>query len=85
MPTVLRVDGFRAIIFLPPREHGPAHVHVLKANGEIVIELATDDEPQRVRDVYGMTGRDVIRAFRIVEDHSAMLWTEWRKYHGDQA
>jgi hypothetical protein len=83
MPTVLRVDGFRVIIFLPPREHDPAHVHIVKANGEIVIELASDDEPQRIRDVYGMKGPDAIRAFRIVEEHSTMLWTEWRKYHGD--
>src|SRR5439155_17759960 len=31
MPTVLRVGPFRVIIFLPPREHRPPHVHVQTA------------------------------------------------------
>jgi hypothetical protein len=31
MPTVLHVGGFQVRIFLPPREHGPARVHVRKA------------------------------------------------------
>lgn len=39
MPTVIQRDGFRVVIFLPPREHGPAHVHVCKAGTEVVITL----------------------------------------------
>ena len=31
MPIVFRLDGFEVVILLPPREHGPAHVHVTKA------------------------------------------------------
>lgn len=38
VPTVLRVDGFRVVIYLPPREHDPPHVHVWKGDGEVVIK-----------------------------------------------
>ena len=48
VPTVLRQDGFRVIVFLPPREHGPPHVDVQNTDGEVVIELATTGVPQHV-------------------------------------
>ena len=50
MPTVLHRDGFRVVIWLPPREHGPAHVHVFARGGECEFWIApgsviTDDVP----------------------------------------
>ena len=82
MPTVLRQAGFRVVIYLPPREHLPPHVHVSNAEGEIVIELSTDARPQVIRDAVGMRSTDVVRAFRIVDEHSAFLLDRWRTYHG---
>lgn len=82
MPTVLRVAGFRVVIFLPPREHGPPHVHVRNAVGEAVIELAGARRPQVLRSVAGMRTPDVVRAFWIVEDHTEFLLAKWREYHG---
>ena len=82
MPTVLRRAGFRVVIFLPPREHAPAHVHVQNAGGEVVIELASGTRPQGIRSVAGMRTPDVVRAFRIVEDHAEFLLATWREYHG---
>jgi hypothetical protein len=32
MPTVLRIDGLRVVIY--PNDHRPAHVHVKGADGE---------------------------------------------------
>ena len=78
MPTVLRVDGFRVIVFLPPREHPPAHVHVQNADGEAVIGL----DPVMVREAAGMSNADIVRAVRIVQAHRQQLMTEWRKHHG---
>lgn len=82
MPTILRVAGFRVAIFLPPREHAPPHVHVWNAAGEAVIELASPRRPQVLRSVAGMRTPDVVRAFRIVEDHTELLLVKWREYHG---
>lgn len=70
------------MIFLPPREHEPPHVHIRTANGEVVIELAAPDRPQSIRYVAGMRTSDVTAAFWIVEEHTNYLLERWREYHG---
>ncbi len=40
MPTILRQQGFRVIIYL--NDHLPSHVHVLKGNGEVRIDLGNE-------------------------------------------
>lgn len=82
VPTVLRVGGFRVVIFLPPREHAPPHVHVRNADGEAVIVLAAGDRAQAVRDVAGVRNSDVVAAFQIVEEHADYLLESWRQDHG---
>jgi hypothetical protein len=78
MPTVLRENGFDIVMLLPPREHGPAHVHVRKAGGEAVIVLSS----LAVRKVEGMRSADVVAAVGIVADHKSELLAAWRKHHG---
>ena len=78
MPTVLREDGFDFVILLPPREHGPAHVHARKAGGEVVI-LLSSLVVQRVKQ---MRSADVVTAVSIVADHQDELLVVWRKHHG---
>ena len=51
MPTVLHIDGFQVRIFLPPREHGPAHVHVRKAGAGVVINLPDGNQPLVIREI----------------------------------
>lgn len=82
MPTVLRAGGFRVVIFRPPREHRPPHVHVRNADGEVVIVLAAAGKAQIVREVTGMRADDVAAAFWIVEEHADYLLQRWREYHG---
>ncbi|MGQ0767160.1 MAG: DUF4160 domain-containing protein [Gemmatimonadota bacterium] len=82
MPTVLQVDGFRVRILLPPREHPPPHVHVVRGGGEVVILLPRAEGPVAVRTVYRMRAVDVIAAVRLVEAHLAQLQAAWRQYHG---
>jgi len=82
MPTVLRRDGFRVIIFHPPREHQPPHVHVRNAVGEVVIELETLDRSQHVRDVTGMRDHEVAQAFWLVEENSELLLARLKEIHG---
>jgi hypothetical protein len=37
MPTVLRIDGLRVVIY--PNDHPPAHVHILGPGWVVVIDL----------------------------------------------
>ncbi len=83
VPTVLVVAGVQVRIYLPPREHGPAHVHVVKAGGRVVVSLGDERTAPSVSSVVRMTERDARRAFRIVEAHRDTLLAAWRRYHGD--
>lgn len=82
MPTVLRVAGYQVMIYCTKREHGPPHVHVRNANGEVVIALATAGKPQIVRQYVGMRVREVATAFALVSDHAEFLLGRWRSFHG---
>lgn len=82
MPTVLDHDGFKVRVLLPPREHGPPHVHVSKAGGSAVIVLPVDDHPIAVRSVAQMKDADVVNAVRLVERSVTVLLAAWRRYHG---
>ena len=39
MPTIIKQDGFRIVIY--PNDHLPSHVHVIKGDGEVRISLNT--------------------------------------------
>ena len=80
MPTVLRIDGFQVRIF--PNDHPPAHVHVYKAGTVVVLELRTGEDKLSVRSLAGMLDSDVVKAFRIVEEHQEFLQTKWEELHG---
>lgn len=82
MPTILSIDGFVISIRLPPREHGPPHVHVWKGGQHVVISLGDAHVGPALRDVPGMNKLDVARALRIVESHQEFLVLTWRRLHG---
>ena len=82
MPTVLEQEGFQIKVFLPPREHGPAHVHVYKAGGVAVINLPDATQALTLRSVSKkMRNADVVAAVRLVEANVETCQTDWRKYH----
>lgn len=81
MPTVHDESGFQIRIYLPPREHAPPHVHVLKSGAEVIINLGDAGRPPEIREVHGMRTRDVLRAYRLVERLNAELIEKWREYH----
>ena len=83
MPVVLLVKGFQVRIFLPTREHGPAHVHITREGGEVVIVLNAPEQGVSVRDVRGMKPADVRQAVAIVEANADYLRQQWREYHGE--
>jgi thiazole synthase ThiGH ThiG subunit len=72
MPTILRQDGFDVMIYTD--DHPPAHSHVWKAGGELVVNLGDDDTPPSIRSGNGrMSPRDARRAVIIVEDNQQVL------------
>ena len=91
MPTISFESAFRVLILNPPREHGPAHVHVWLGRGkgatEVLIALGepkhSEDAwgPISVREVRGMRDKDVVAAVRLVEAHRVLLRTRWREVH----
>jgi hypothetical protein len=81
-PIVLRAGGFSVRIYLPPREHEPPHVHVVGVGGEAVITLGDANRPPALREVYRLRAPEVLRAYRLVEEHQTELLVQWRKYHG---
>lgn len=80
MPTVLRFEGMRAVVY--PSDHRPAHVHVIGAGGEAVFNLNCPDGPPELRESYGFSRPDVGRIKTVLTAHLAVLCAEWRKIHG---
>src|ERR1700722_12543604 len=62
MPTVLRVDVLRFVIW--PNDHAPAHVHVFSAEAEAKIELGEEGGYPRLVDNRRMKRVDLARALR---------------------
>ena len=83
VPTLVRDGEFRIRIYGPPREHPPAHVHVLKGHeASVIIRLGVNGEAPVVREVYDMKPRDVVHAYRLVQQHAALLMAAWEHMHG---
>ena len=75
--------GFEFEYTSPPREHPPPHVHVEKgAEGLVILRLALPGKPLAVRHVYKMRNSDVVRAYRLVEQHHEAILQAWRALHG---
>ena len=77
LPTVLRSGGFNVLVFAPPREHPPAHVHVWKAGRTCVVTL---NPVALVRNE--MSRSDSREAVSLVDANVAYLLVTWRSLHG---
>ena len=76
MPTVLRIDGLRVVIY--PNDHPPAHVHVLGPGWVVVINLIELE----VREAIACDEREARRVLRLIAGHQATLMEAWRRFHG---
>jgi hypothetical protein len=79
MATILRSNGFDFRIHT--NDHSPAHVHVIKDDGEVIIELGDEDNPPVLREIYGMRDRDVAIAYNLVKEFKTKLLNGWRGIH----
>jgi hypothetical protein len=89
MPTIKRQGGFEVIINTRD-EHLPPHVHVIKAEGVVVINLGNARTPPYLDDeedgAIEMSKKDVRKALEIVTEHQRDFlnrwWEIWRQIHG---
>ena len=81
MPTVLRINGLRVVIW--PNDHRPAHVHVKGAGGEAVFNLHCPEGPPELRESYGFKLPDLTRIAGALAAAIAALCAEWEAIHGD--
>ena len=76
VPTVLRIGGFRVVVY--PNDHPPAHVHVLGPGWTVVIDLTMSC----VREVINCSEREARDVLRRVVERRAELIEAWRRIHG---
>lgn len=79
MPTVLRFDGLRVVIY--PNDHSPEHVHVSGANCEAVFELNCPEGPVALRESYGFTTRQLRRLAEQLNASLSLLCGAWERIH----
>ena len=77
MLTILRANGFRFVII--PDDHNPPHVHIYKAETELIINLGIGSDEPAIRNVYRMTNRDIGIAFALTEIHNDKFLSQWQE------
>jgi len=81
MPTVLRFEGLRAVIY--PNDHRPAHVHVIGRGNEAVFNLNCPRGTVEVRENYGFSRPEIRHIVRVLSDQQAVLCNAWKSIHGN--
>jgi hypothetical protein len=80
MPTVLKFEGLRVLIY--PNDHRPAHVHVIGRGCEAVFNLNCRRGPIELRENYRFSRREIARIKPILTAGLAQLCDNWVKIHG---
>jgi hypothetical protein len=80
VPTVLRFDGLRVVIY--PNDHRPAYVHVIGSGREPVFKLNCPAGPVELRENYGFSGRETTPLQAVLAEHLEELCRAWEEMHG---
>lgn len=80
MPTLLRFNGLRVVIY--PNDHRPAHVHVIGPDGEAVFILNAPVGPVALRESVGFRLADIQRIETVLNGHLSDLQAAWDDIHG---
>ncbi len=77
MPTVLQEGGFAVRVY---RDHNPPHVHVVNAEGEVMVALGDRaTAPYLLRAPRMKDWRDAVR---LVAERQEYLLAQWEKING---
>jgi hypothetical protein len=82
MPKVWDEEGFRFYVYY--NDHTPAHVHVEKAGGEVLLFLGDAPTKPSIREVRGMSFTNVRKALTIAVREQQRFITHWRHIHGSR-
>jgi hypothetical protein len=80
MPTVLRFDGLRVVIY--PNDHRPAHVHVIGKGREALFSLNCRAGPVELRENYRFSSGEISRIKVELTKHANELCQKWEEIHG---
>jgi hypothetical protein len=81
MPTLLRFNGFRVVIY--PNDHRPAHVHVVGPGREAIFILNAPDGPVALRESVGLRLPDIHRIEAELNRNLDALQAAWEQIHGN--
>lgn len=80
MPKIWDEDGFRFYIYY--NDHLPSHVHIEKAEGEVLIHIGDEKTKPSPREVRKMSQANVRKALTITVREQQRFLTHWRCIHG---
>ena len=80
MPTVMRFEGLRMVVY--PGDHRTSHVHVIGRGREAISLLNGPAGPVRLRENYGFSRAEIARIRREPEAGMAMLCDAWENING---
>ncbi len=80
MPTVLRLDGLRVVVY--PNDHRPPHVHVIGPSGEAVFVLNCPEGPASLRESFGFAARVLRSVAAALNEALPTLCRAWETIHG---
>ena len=81
MPTALRFDGLRVVVY--PNDHRPAHVHVVGRGHEAVFYLRCARGPVSLRENFGFSRSGIQRIEAKLNQNVAALCRAWETIHGN--
>lgn len=81
MPTVLRLDGLRVVIY--PNDHPPPHVHIVGPDTRAIFFLHCPEGPPSIMQTIGLKRSEAKRVADALADELARLCGEWSAIHGD--
>ncbi|MGO9865852.1 MAG: DUF4160 domain-containing protein [Terriglobales bacterium] len=80
MPTVLRFEGLRVVVY--PNDHRPAHAHVVGRGCEAVFNLNCRAGLVELRENYGFSRPELTRIQSALTERSGELCQAWEEVHG---
>ena len=79
MPTVDRISRQRVVIY--PRDHRPAHVHVIGKDKEAVFNLHCPKGPPELRENYRFSQTELSRIKAALAQRLEHLCVSWSVFH----
>jgi hypothetical protein len=80
MPTILRFNGLRIVIY--PNDHTPAHVHVIGSDKEAKFALICQDCKAKLISNYGFNRTEINQIKGFISNNMKFLCEKWVEIHG---